>query len=273
VLIDTLHDSDYHQTVALRLPMQPSTCFRVATLNLLHDPPAPSWPERAPLVTAGFRVLAADIILLREVAWPNEQASELAAALSSATESRYTALVTPLVTPHGWQEGLALLSRYPIREHAALRDPGAEEFCQWGRVDIGARSIDVYNAHLDPYSADRREAQVVQMLRWMGTHVGSDGIVLGGDLNATPESDELRPLHAWLRSAHVTAHGHEPTGTAPTPFRHAGATPDRTVDYLWYGAALTVLACQVSLGQPDPRDPRLFASDHVAVAADLCLLV
>jgi endonuclease/exonuclease/phosphatase family metal-dependent hydrolase len=242
----------------------------VATLNLLHDPPALSWTQRAPLVTAGFRALAADIILLQEVAWPNEQASDLAAALSSSAAWHMTALVMPLVTPHGWQESLALLTHYPVLEHAALRDPGAEQFCQRVRLDVSGHAIDLYNTHLDPYSATRRRAQIMAILRWMGAHAGADGIVLGGDLNATPESDELRPLRASLRSAHVTAHGYEPAGTAPTRWR-GGATPVRTVDYVWNSTTLSVLACEVIFTEPDPRDPHLFASDHLGVAADLCL--
>jgi endonuclease/exonuclease/phosphatase family metal-dependent hydrolase len=248
----------------------PTPLLRVATLNLLHDPPALTWSERAPLVTAGFRALDADVILLPEVAWPNEQASTLAEALSPSAARRLTALVMPLITPHGWQESLALHTHYPVLEHDALRYPGAEQFCQRVRVDIGGHALDVYNTHLDPYTADRRRAQIMAILRWMGGHAGADGIVLGGDLNATPESDELRPLRASLRSAHVTAHGHEPAGTSPIPCR-LGTTPVRTVDYLWHSATLAVLDCRVIFSEPDAHDRHLFASDHVRLTADLCL--
>jgi endonuclease/exonuclease/phosphatase family metal-dependent hydrolase len=251
--------------------MPHSACFRVATLNIFHDPPRMSWPDRAPLVAAGFRAVGADIILLQEVAWPTEQASALAEALSASAGSRYAAVVTPLVTPHGWQEALALLTRHPVIEDAALRYPGAEQFCQRVRLDLGSRVIDVYNAHLDPYSAARRRSQVMLILRQMRAHVGIAGVVLGGDLNATPASAELRPLRAALRSAHVTVHGHEPAGTCPTPFRGGSVAPDRTVDYLWHSATLAVLDCQLIFSQPDPRDPRLFASDHLGVTADFCL--
>ena len=212
----------------------------------------------------------ADIILLQEVAWPNEQASDLADTLSSSATSPLKALVTPLVAPHGWQESLAVLTHDAVRQHDALRYPGAEQYCQRVRLDVGGHAIDIYNSHLDPYSADRRRAQIMATLRWMGDHAGADGIVFGGDLNATPESDELRPLRALLRSAHITAHGHEPAGTTPTPWRD-GATPVRTVDYLWHSATLAVLARQVIFSEPDPRDPRLFASDHLGLAADFSL--
>lgn len=253
----------------VRSPMPPPAFFRVATLNLLHDPPAPSWSQRASFVTAGFRASAADVILLQEVAWPNEQASDLAKTLST-TASRMTALVMPLITPHGWQEGLAVLTHFPVLENDALRYPGAEQFCQRVRLDISGQALDVYNVHLDPYFADRRRAQIIAILRWMGGHACADGIVLGGDLNATPESDALCPLRAMLRSAHVTVRGHEPAGTAPTPWR-GGSRPMRTFDYLWHSASLAVLDCSVIFGEPDERDPRLFASDHVGLAADFRL--
>jgi endonuclease/exonuclease/phosphatase family metal-dependent hydrolase len=251
--------------------MHELACFRVATLNILHDPPKLSWPDRAPLVAEGFRTLDADIILLQEVAWPNEQASDLAETLSLGVASQLSVVITPLITPHGWQEGLALLTRYPVLEYAALRYPRAEQFCQRVRVGIGGGAVDIYNVHLDPYSADRRRTQVMLILRCMRAHEEAAGIVLGGDLNATPESDEIRPLRGSLQSAHVTAHGHEPSGTYPTPFRREPEIPGRTIDYLWHSATLSVRACSLTFNQPDARDPLLVASDHFGLVADLCL--
>lgn len=251
--------------------MQLPACFRVATLNILHDPPELSWPQRAPLVAAGFRALGADIIVLQEVAWPDEQASDFAEALSASSAIHFAAWITPLITPHGWQESLALLTRYPVLEHAALRYPDAEQFCQRVRLDLGGRAIDVYNAHLDPYSADRRLSQVESILQQMRSQTGVAGSILGGDLNATPRSEEISLLRPSLHSAHASVHGREPTGTYPTPFRRSSAIPNQTLDYLWCSSTLTVLNCQTIFGQPAPHDSRLFASDHVGLAAELCL--
>jgi endonuclease/exonuclease/phosphatase family metal-dependent hydrolase len=252
--------------------MDPSCAFRVATLNVFHDPPVPSWPARAPLVVAGFRALRADLIMLQEVAWPNEQASELAEALSAGNGSRFDALVMPLITPQGWQEGLAVLSRYRVLAHEALRYPRAEQFCQRVRVEIGGHEVDVYNTHLDPYSADRRQEQVRLILGWMAAHADARGLLFGGDLNATPDSPEIGLLRTTLRSAHVTVHGREPAGTAPTPFRGGPNRPTRTLNYLWHSPALSSTACQVTFDRPDPHDRSLFASDHVGLWADMCLV-
>ncbi|MGH2560510.1 MAG: endonuclease/exonuclease/phosphatase family protein [Thermomicrobiales bacterium] len=254
--------------------MHQSSSFRVVTLNILHDPPVLSWPDRAQLVATGHRALDPDIVLLQEVAWPNEQASELATYLETSLGASFTAHVMPLITPHGWQEGLAILTRYPLLERDALRYPDAELFCQRVRVNIGNRAIDLYNTHLDPYSGERRQEQVRLILGWMEAHKGADGIVFGGDLNATPDSDEIGPLRATLSSAHVTVHGREPTGTAPTPYgakRRRESAPLRAIDYLWHSLELSVIGCHVVFDQPDPRDPLLFASDHYGVLADFYL--
>jgi endonuclease/exonuclease/phosphatase family metal-dependent hydrolase len=248
--------------------------FRVVTLNILHDPPELSWPARASCVQAGLRALHPDIVLLQEVAWPHEQASELAAFLGSSPGSRFAAHITPLITPHGWQEGLAILTRYPLLERDELHYPDAEQFCQRIRLAIGNRAVDVYNTHLDPYSADRRREQIRLIVRWMEAQPDTGGIVFGGDLNATPDSDEIGPLRATLRSAHVTVHGREPTGTAPTPFgshRRQQIVPPRTLDYLWHSSDLSVTGCRVTFDQPDPHDPSLFASDHYGLVADFRL--
>jgi endonuclease/exonuclease/phosphatase family metal-dependent hydrolase len=251
--------------------MDPSPSFRIATLNLLHDPPAPSWPDRAHLVVAGFRALRADVILLQEVAWPNELASDLATALSADTGSSLAARITPLVTPHGWQEGLAIFTRFPVLAHDALRYPAAEDFCQRVRVRVAGRVVDIYNAHLDPYSAERRREQIRLAVRWMQEHSDAQGLLVGGDLNATPDSDEIGLLRATLRSAHAADHGREPAGTTPTPGRHGSDASRRTVDYLWCSSTIGVQACGIDFDQPDPRDRSLYASDHFGLWADVYL--
>ncbi|MGH2535748.1 MAG: endonuclease/exonuclease/phosphatase family protein [Thermomicrobiales bacterium] len=248
--------------------------FHVVTLNILYDPLAQSWPDRAPLVAAGLRALRPDIVLLQEVAWPNEQASELAALLTSNLAFPFAAHITPLITPHGWQEALAILSRFPLLERDELRFPDAEAFCQRIRVTIGDRAVDLYNMHLDPYSSDRRLEQIRLLLPWMESHEGAGGIVFGGDLNARPESDEIGLLRATLRSAHVTIHSHEPVGTVPTPFgakRNRALVPIHTLDYLWHTSDLSVTECRLTFDQPDPRDPLLYASDHYGLLAEFRL--
>jgi len=228
--------------------------FRVATLNLLHDPPRLTWRNRAPLVEAGLRTLRPDILLLQEVAWPDEQATTLAKALHTHTGRPYDAHVVGLFAANGWREGLAILSRFECLDHATLTYPGAEIFCHRARFDIDDRIVDVYNCHLDPYRQERRVRQTTMAMTWIEEAQDADAVVFGGDLNGIPASVEIAPLSARLRSAYAVAHGRD---------------PDRVIDYLWVSPALSIVAADFALDQPADDDPLLMPSDHLALYADL----
>lgn len=228
--------------------------FRVVTLNILHDPPHLTWSKRAPLVEAGLIALQPDIVLLQEVAWPDEQATSLAAVLQASSGHEYTAHVTGLFATTGWQEGLAILSRFPYLEVSELVFPGAEAFCHRVRLDIYGKVVDVYNSHLDPYSEDRRARQITMTMDWMEEFHDADAIIFGGDLNGTPESAEIAPLNATLHSAYAATHGKD---------------PDRIIDYIWVSSPLDVRAADLALERPAADNPLLLPSDHLALYADV----
>lgn len=233
--------------------MSPHSSFRVVTLNILHDPVTGSWPQRARLVETGLCSLMPDIVLLQEVAWPDEQATALAEALQNVSGHAYTAHLTGLFATTGWQEGLAILSRFPLMDFSELQFPDAEKFCQRTRLDVNGRTVDIYNSHLDPYSAQRRREQVNMAMQWIDTFHDADGIVFGGDLNGIPDSHEIAALHTVFRSAYAATHGKDPS---------------RIIDYLWFSPLLTVRAAELTLDQPDSGNPALYASDHLALVAD-----
>lgn len=228
--------------------------FRVVTLNILHDPPHLTWSKRASLVETGLVGLQPDIVLLQEVAWPNEQATSLASLLEASKGHEYTARVTGLFATTGWQEGLAILSRFSCLDASELVFPGAEAFCHRVRLDINGKAVDVYNSHLDPYSAERRALQITMATEWMGEFQDADAIIFGGDLNGTPDSDEIAPLYMTLRSVYAAIHGRD---------------PDRVIDYLWVSPLLNVRAAGLTLDCPAVDDPSLMPSDHLALYADV----
>jgi endonuclease/exonuclease/phosphatase family metal-dependent hydrolase len=251
------------------------TPFRIVTLNLLHDPRSPTWPERAPLVEAELGSLAPDIVLLQEVAWPDQQATRLAAALRDETGREYAVQLTALLPPNGWQEGLAILSRFPTLDFAELQLPDSGKFCQRARFDLGGKALDVYNVHLDPFSPERVREQVRATLAWMGAHADTAGAILGGDFNATPDRDAIAQVRECLRSAYAVVHGGEPEYTAPTPFgverqrREGRPSVFETLDYLWLSPALTVIDARLAFARPAHGDSSLYPSDHFGLRGDL----
>ncbi len=255
--------------------MLESAPFRVITLNILYDPHQPTWSKRAPLVVSELCDLAPDIVLLQEVAWPEEQATALAAALSENTGLQYTAVFTGLLAPNGWQEGLAVLTRFPIVDYDELQFPRSEKFCQRVRLSVSNRVLDVYNAHLDPFSQDRVARQVQAILAWAGEYNDVDASILGGDFNATPDSGAISPMYTYFRSAYAVIHGESPDYTAPNPFRAEWRIREglpveyRAIDYLDVSTALSVADARLVFTHPSADDLLLYPSDHYGLCADL----
>ncbi|MEX0594013.1 MAG: endonuclease/exonuclease/phosphatase family protein, partial [Balneolaceae bacterium] len=158
--------------------------------------------------------------------------------------------------------GLAILSRWPIVEevnHTLTRlatqgeDPTPTPMPGFPEavIDWGGRTIRFFSTHLDyrPDPSVRRQ-QVVETLEILDR--GSEPIILAGDLNARPESPELRPLFESLQDVWAEAAG--PGTTFPAD------NPDRRIDYILYRGPWQVVHAEV---------PETTASDHRPVVADM----
>lgn len=259
--------------------MESPVPLRVATLNLLHDPP--SWPDRAPLVEAQLLALAPDIVLLQEVACPGEQATSLTASLGDQTGYPYGLHLTEVVAPDRlrpgrlWREGLATLSRFPILTANEPDIGGRVRVCQHLRLGVGALAVAVYNLHLDPFAPELHRNRIAAILHRMDGDPDPAYVILGGDLNATPDSKAVGLVAARLRSAYAIAHGREPEHTRPTPFglRRDGSAGRRsrfaTVDYLFVSERARVASAELAFADPARHDPSLYPSDHYGLVADL----
>ncbi|MDQ1466263.1 MAG: hypothetical protein QOH10_678 [Actinomycetota bacterium] len=272
------------------------TRVRIATWNVWgrYGP----WEARLPVITETLRRVDADIVGLQEV-WEDDgrsQASELAAALGY-TEPVFAANLER----DGARSGNAVLSRWPIgRREARLLprraagseggagfadDEDEERLVVLAEVDGPRGPIQVYCAHLSwrgDHSAIRQE-QVGAICRFVREHrPRTFPAVLLGDLNADPESDELRMLtgqracpvpgvifrDAW---AWVGNDDRGATWSNDNPFAAASLDIDRRIDHILV-AAPKAAGC----GQPlaawiagdEPIDA-MYGSDHFAVVTDL----
>lgn len=241
--------------------MATAASLRILTLNLLHEPDRPaSWSARAPLVEAELLALAPDVVLLQEVAWPDEQASTLASALGRHTGDHYAVQLTAVVVPDRkrpgrlWREGLATLSRYPILGAEEPAIAGPVHVCQRVRLDLPGGSLDVCNVHLDPFTPELHHAQLAALLGTLGDRTPSADVILGGDFNARPKSAAIRLVAAHLQSAYAAVHGREREGT---------------VDYLFVSSRFRVTAVDLAFTRPAAHDPSLYPSDHYGLLAEL----
>ncbi len=193
----------------------------------------------------------------------------------------------------GGVEGLAILSKARVLEHRTVVLPEARltETRQLlsARIDV-AGGIWVHTTHLH-YRLDdgvAREQQVVavdEAIRALGRTPADAPQILCGDMNATPDSDEmrfLRGLHtlagrrthwqdAWLR-----VHGPQVEGVTwsseneqTRPLRSLDL--DRRIDYVYVTSRKkdgrgTITRCEVVLTE---RDGDICASDHYGVLAEV----
>lgn len=216
--------------------------------------------ENLPRVAELVRSTGADLVLLQEVD-RNTRRSGLAdqpAALAALTG--YSVAFGRTIEFQGGDYGVALLSRWPIRRDTLIplrvaAPPGrtAEGREQRGVlravVDAPGGPLAVLNTHLDAAADDVWRVQEIAGVVRAAREAAESGmpVLVGGDLNARPES----PVHEALRAAGFRdawpgcGEGDERTFPA--------AAPERRIDYLYVDGETSCIVARVI-----PSD----ASDH-----------
>jgi endonuclease/exonuclease/phosphatase family metal-dependent hydrolase len=261
--------------------------MRVVTVNLWGEQP-PLEPRMRGMV-AGLRTLDADVIALQEVREiPNTLPNQ---ASTIARELGLHAHYEPATPWGGGEEGLALLSKFPIVERMSRELPHAtpeERRLVLGiTVDAPVGRFSAFTTHLNYrlHHGHLREAQIVAGEALVAETESELPKVYMGDFNATPDSDEiryLRGLHSiggrrvYYQDAYERRHPMEPgyTWARANPFteRLRWLALDRRIDYVFVSAMRrdgrgAVHDCRIVLDHPDPEG--CFPSDHYGVMAEI----
>lgn len=222
-------------------------------------------------IVGELRAMNADIAVLQEVdvhwhARSNfaDQASELGRALG--VQVRF-APIYRLPGGDGMpmrEFGVALLSRRPVEgwhndsltrlsTQEANAAPSLMPGLLHATVNVRGSRISVLTAHLD-YRADPavRRAQVAEILRVLERDTLP--IILAGDLNATPDADELQPLLKRLADVWPSA--------GDRGFTYPATAPTKRIDYILVSRHFQVLDAGVRPAS---------AADHRPVTASLVL--
>ena len=244
------------------------------------------WEAREPVLLDALRAVEADIICLQE-SWkvPDEnQADRFATKLGldhavQYGEQEYLGIIS----------GLAVLSRWPIEHSTSLQidAAGKDESgagATFARVQGPRGPIDVVSLILD-WRLDLshvRRRQLTDILQWT-RDLGDRGtpLVVCGDFNATPDSDELRamvglgPVHVpnmvFYDAVTMRAEGDKTTWSERNPFAAIGMYPDKQLDHIFshwpkaHGAGHPVSAAIIG---DEPVDG-VYGSDHFGVTAEL----
>jgi len=243
------------------------------------------WSARLDRIIAELQQAGPDIVCLEE-AW-------------TTTEQNQADLVgEALGLPHrftcgdwqqqGWVSGAAVCSRWPVRTwerrplHGEADTAGVAVYAQ---IDGPRGIIQLFVVMLDyPLHASHvRQRQVQDLAEFVnGVTSRRHPVVICGDFNAGPDSDEVRMLTGRSRppvpgmvfydSWEVAGDGGPGfTWSNQNPLAAAALLPDRRFDYVlsaWprRGGAGHPTRCEL-LGVRRPDEPQL--SDHYGVVADL----
>jgi endonuclease/exonuclease/phosphatase family metal-dependent hydrolase len=243
--------------------------IKVLTLNLRNN--SDRWEKRLPLILDTLVVESPDVIGLQEVYLPIQQAELITNRLNARTERPYS-----VFTGQKWgddlHEGIAMLSRLPVRAYEHTNLPETTRLAQRLCVTVDGQAVDVVNTHLHHRPTDEETIRLPQMqhiLHWMFGREGDHRWLLLGDMNAQPASSTIQAARQHLASALPTD-----VVTFPSPLRASEYPPNLAlqIDYVLYDAArLRLLNAVVIARESHSHDPTLFASDHYGVAAEFSL--
>lgn len=222
--------------------------IRVATWNLWcrHG----NWEDRQSSIFSTLRNLDADICGLQEVSTRDpDQVSQLQEDLG------YHVACSPDDEHDRWGIANVITSRWPITDHGwsylDVGDMPPHRTFLWARVDSPFGELTVYCTHLS-HGFDNsalRQRQLAQICEHIVAQRGdpkkSFPPILIGDLNAVPESDEIRRL-TGLAPAYVPGFvatdawaqcgdGPGETYSAENPYVVDSAWPNRRLDYVLTG--------------------------------------
>lgn len=247
------------------------------------------WEPRQPAIAAELAAIDADLVFLQEV-WAVDGVDQ-AVQLADATGLNVARTVRLSGDRAGEAQefGNAVLCRWPLEVVGQIRLPGLDGSPSHRSallVEVAAPSgrflaVVTHLAWQYDYS-DVRQAQLAAVVGAIRSHLSSPlPVVLGGDLNAVPGSDEIRRLtgeaapyerglvftDAWAAVGEGPGH----TWTRDNPHAAEALWPRRRLDYLfvsWPRPKPYLNPLSVRLVGVEPRGG-VVPSDHYGVVAEL----
>jgi endonuclease/exonuclease/phosphatase family metal-dependent hydrolase len=228
----------YKQSSAHRFNIDKSKILTVLSSNLWHD-----WPrhrrliERLEVFARLVEEESADLILLQEVARTHRVNADEWLAERLGMNCLYARVNGSQEI--GFEEGLAILSRYPLNGSFVRQLDSPFPFIH--RMALGADvsapggHIVAFSVHLG-LSKNNNNLQQDQLRQWIADLPTDLPIVIGGDFNAHETSKQILVTRStWLDTFRYT----HPRGDASTHELHwpwGGAFHQRRLDYIFLQA-------------------------------------
>jgi endonuclease/exonuclease/phosphatase family metal-dependent hydrolase len=252
------------------LRAESATRIRVLNLNVLHGfPEFETHEARFQRTVDEFQGIQADIIVLQE-AWSTTEHGSMVERLAKALGMNYVfARANGSRRLIGFEEGSAILSRYPIvsarRVVLAPREPFWENrIALLADVNLGGEVVTIAGVHLSTSIPDDQAENLLTVLPAKGL------MLVAGDFNAEPDSGAV---------AHMEGAGFKrltPTEARVCfPSTLMGGMPAERIDHVflspesqkrWSTEKSVYVLTSIDL---QPCDWRLPISDHNAIVVDL----
>jgi endonuclease/exonuclease/phosphatase family metal-dependent hydrolase len=236
---------------ATLLPWQRPQPIRVLVLNM-HAGKDAKGVDNLEAVAALVNTTRADLVLLQEVDRNTTRSGRVDQIDRLATMTRYAPAFAPsLISYQGGQYGIAALAReflgyqttvpldvLPVQTRAGgSREP---RVALLGYALVRGTSWRFINTHLDPSDAAARTQELRQVAAVAREQqLAGRPLVVGGDLNATPDDPGLAAFRdAGLRDAWLEC------GTGDG-FTFPSDKPAKRIDYLWLAGTLQCASAAV----------------------------
>lgn len=230
--------------------------LRVVTYNI-HRSRGLDRRTRPERIAAVLATIDPDVVALQEVIGPGLSGAGHAEQLGAALGMGWVMAPTRELRRH--QFGNAVLSRYPIREHAQidLSWKTCEPRCsQRVAIDLGAGHLQVYNAHLGTALLERR-FQAPRLASWIDDRRVPNPKVVLGDFNEWGRGLVADVLAERLRSVDLFRH-------LQRRRTYPGFFPVLHLDHIYLSGGIEIRRVEL------PRSRlALVASDHLPLVADI----
>lgn len=244
------------------------------------------WEPRQVAISRTLENLEADVVCLQEV-WSAETGEDQAKELAMALGMHYVR--TPERWWKGYSFGNAILSKYPIIETESTQLPPTDgPGTRWALsvlLNRGDSEIPVICTHLDHKfdQSKRRQEQIKAIFDLIAARHAPEQhpVVLAGDFNSTPNSDEIRmitgeaptPIQGLAMTDAWPQCNNSPgwTWDKTNPYLSAAAWPQRRLDYVFVSWPRPAPLGNISSAFLAGIEPiaGVTPSDHWAVVVDL----
>ena len=246
----------------------------ILTINFWNRVLNGNWDERRAMIVGGITSWQPDVVCVQEST--STAGGEFDAEVVARESGYGIEHITTASIPFSYDEGIAALSRWPIRasdnEQLPITDLGfADRYIMSVDVERPDGVLRVFCSHLSISSDESAKAgEAAQAWQFMDARRATTSGFFAGDLNARPDTLAMRLLRGDASHGGVTgdlidawtsAHPGDPGLTHPSD------APEKRIDYVYVvpptaGPAAMVVDCERVFTEPVGG---VYASDHIGL--------